>query len=410
MDFLKTKNLVNINAWRAYKDNISSQYIIVDNNIISEVEGQNVVNVGVKNAAATDDASPWVSIEIDLFLFSGWQNTFDISKGKKITITYKTKGNHKLYMYLRTKDINESDNLPYFVLEPSKNWNTKNLDFNDINPPSNSSSKEWGFNDIDGISFSFLFPNETGEDHLYISYLSIVPYVAFEFDYSKSGIYRYTILMPIHYALRCLQELISKIVDFLVDWIKMKAPIFIKRKIWNKEFTKGNWDFLKSGFNQHLVDILEKEFYGGTILDLGCGFGNYAKILKPLKFKKYLGIDISDSAIKKAISLNEEDNVFFFSSAIELFKLNQKVDCILMNEVAYYFEGNALLNLLDQYLTFLNDKGFIIIGIDNKLDYEYLIKELYKIYPYIEISNIDALENFNLEDKNGIILLLRNPK
>ncbi len=406
---MKEKNLVNINAWRAYKDDVSSQYILVDNNVVSEVEGQNSVNVGVKNIATSDDALPWVSVEVDLFLFSGWKNSFDISNGKTFTITYKTKGNNKLYMYLRTRGITESDNLPFFVLEPSKKWNTKILDFNDINPPSNSSSKGWGFNDIDGISFSFYFPNEIGEDHLYISHLSIDPYVAFEFNYSKSGIYRSTILTPIQYELRCLQEQVSKLIDFLVDWIKMNAPTFIKRKIWNKEFIDGNWDFLESGFNQYLVGILEKEFNGGTILDLGCGFGNYAKILKPLEFRKYLGIDISDSAIKKAILLNKQDNVFFISGAIENFKPDQKIDCILMNEVAYYFEGNALLKLLDRYLTFLNDNGFIILGIANKLDYEYLIKELYKFYPYLEICNIDTLENFDLEDKNGAILLLRKP-
>jgi 2-polyprenyl-3-methyl-5-hydroxy-6-metoxy-1,4-benzoquinol methylase len=51
---------------------------------------------------------------------------------------------------------------------------------------------------------------------------------------------------------------------------------------------------------QKIIKLLENKSKNYKILDLGCGPGQFAKYIDDQKFKNYIGIDFSISAIKKS--------------------------------------------------------------------------------------------------------------
>ena len=406
---MKTNNLVDINTWYAYKDTLGSEFILKNGTIFHTIDGKRCINIGIKKVASTDTAPSWISVMTDLFALSKWTKTFNISQAKQLRITYKTESMHNLIIYIRTQGINDGHNLPFFLLKPSHEWITRALSFKELQPPTNANSHEWGLTNIDALCYSFDFPKEGGEDHLSISDISLEPFTVYQFPISPSGIYKKTPFTPLHYRLKKLQEIAATTLDFLLDWTKMNGHSKIKQWLWNREFYKGSWNFLLSGYNQYLVKIVRDAFCGGTILDLGCGFGNYATVLKFLHYKKFIGVDISKIAIEKARSSNNIENTEFYSADIAHFIPECKIDCILMNEVVYYFDIKFFLLLLERYCSYLTDNGFIIMGIDNRWAFEFFITELQQKYPNLEVYNVDTQKNFELNDKDGSILLLRNP-
>ena len=62
--------------------------------------------------------------------------------------------------------------------------------------------------------------------------------------------------------------------------------------------------FYKALFNlrKYFIDSLEKKIFEKEILDFGCGNGNTSQRVYKFRPKKILGIDISDQAVKQAIS------------------------------------------------------------------------------------------------------------
>ena len=55
-----------------------------------------------------------------------------------------------------------------------------------------------------------------------------------------------------------------------------------------------------------MYQFLEKYANSGNILDLGCGPGNTANELKEQVYQSYIGVDISDAALAKAVKRTEE--------------------------------------------------------------------------------------------------------
>ena len=92
-----------------------------------------------------------------------------------------------------------------------------------------------------------------------------------------------------------------------------------------------------------------------SLLDVGCGVGG---IIEHLPDLDYLGIDISEEAIKQASQMHA--NTFVCAEA-ETFCPSKKYDIILFNESLYY-----LKNPLEQavrYMDFLTDEGRLLISV-----------------------------------------------
>ena len=78
----------------------------------------------------------------------------------------------------------------------------------------------------------------------------------------------------------------------------------VPRETWDRQFLDGSWKWLDSidEFAHYMViaGYVRFLFASPTILDVGCGQGRLAELLAPFSFERYLGIDLSAEAIKRA--------------------------------------------------------------------------------------------------------------
>jgi SAM-dependent methyltransferase len=96
---------------------------------------------------------------------------------------------------------------------------------------------------------------------------------------------------------------------------------------------------------------------GKTILDIGCGFGDYLDFLvsKKIPFKKYIGWDINPDLIneaKKTYASNKKAEFEVVDIFSDSFKLSQPVDVVLML-------GLLNFNLKESYNNYEYSKLFI---------------------------------------------------
>jgi len=115
---------------------------------------------------------------------------------------------------------------------------------------------------------------------------------------------------------------------------------------------------------QFIVATLKKHLpQGATVLDVGCGNGIISRGIGAEGFNVF-GIDISDKAIEKALSLTKLPNVRFEQiSAEQLVADGKRYDAVICSEVLEHLnQPEKLLQTLYQSLT---DTGILIVTVPN---------------------------------------------
>ena len=100
-----------------------------------------------------------------------------------------------------------------------------------------------------------------------------------------------------------------KITGFIISRISKKwGTARIKKLIWDKEFSSGQWSYINSTGEDIIYHYIEKYSNNGTILDIGCGAGNTGNELSINKYEKYAGLDISQNAVNNDILRSQQNN------------------------------------------------------------------------------------------------------
>jgi len=110
-----------------------------------------------------------------------------------------------------------------------------------------------------------------------------------------------------------------------------------------------------------LVKKLELDFANIGVMDIGCGTGFYADILKRLGVKKYTGVDITDTLFAK----HKENfgDYEFVKKDIASEKVEGKYDLIIMIEVLEHIVNDDKLSFaMENVKNCLSDKGVFIIS------------------------------------------------
>jgi 2-polyprenyl-3-methyl-5-hydroxy-6-metoxy-1,4-benzoquinol methylase len=163
---------------------------------------------------------------------------------------------------------------------------------------------------------------------------------------------------------------------FVPEWIAVPLRPYRKLEACPSDHRKGRWDDLESiqefAHNSVIAGYYARLRPHGSILDLGCGSGLMQRTLLPYKYSRYLGIDISPDAIKRAsVSLEAcapyPDTIFQIGNMEQPLEWNgAPFDVIIINESLYYAEKPVQV-LSRLYEEVLAPDGIFIISMYHSL-------------------------------------------
>jgi ubiquinone/menaquinone biosynthesis C-methylase UbiE len=105
---------------------------------------------------------------------------------------------------------------------------------------------------------------------------------------------------------------------------------------------------------------------GKSILDLGCGTGQFAKFCIENGASKVIGIDISGNMIEQAIKDNKHEKIEYICISIEDFELqNQQFDIIISSLAVHYIEDYPAL--IKKVSRLLNKNGEFIFSTEHPI-------------------------------------------
>jgi 2-polyprenyl-3-methyl-5-hydroxy-6-metoxy-1,4-benzoquinol methylase len=133
---------------------------------------------------------------------------------------------------------------------------------------------------------------------------------------------------------------------------------------WEAQYAAGRWDYLAdlselarfsvlAGYICHLKP-------GGTVLDTGCGQGVLLRRLPVSSYSKYVGIDVSGSAISVAQEhVNERST--FLAADCEEYSPAEQFDVIVFNEVLCCLSDP--LRTVERYARSLKPGGLLLVSL-----------------------------------------------
>jgi SAM-dependent methyltransferase len=169
--------------------------------------------------------------------------------------------------------------------------------------------------------------------------------------------------------------------------LQQYGTTWVKRRLWDSEYAVGRWTCLESMPNDCVYTHVERYAKGGSVLDLGCGPGTTGTELASHSYSSYLGVDISEVAIQRAILRAEEHDRAgtnkYVQADIFSFEPPQKYDLILFGDSLYYVPWRQIRSMLSRYETYLEQGGAFVARIYG-----------HRYQPIIEIieQNFDVLE------------------
>jgi SAM-dependent methyltransferase len=159
--------------------------------------------------------------------------------------------------------------------------------------------------------------------------------------------------------------LVRRALVFFEGFLASYAPSFIKKRLWDRDFSVGKWDFIDNTAGDCVYAHLEEYAQGGDVLDLGCGPGNTANELVFDAYRNYIGVDISEVALEKARKRTQEngraDKNSFVRSDFLGYAPAQEFDVILFRESLYHVPYGQVPSILEKYSDHLKKNGVFIV-------------------------------------------------
>lgn len=159
----------------------------------------------------------------------------------------------------------------------------------------------------------------------------------------------------------------KKIKSWIKTYLLPYRYLHVSENKWEEQYKRGHWEYLKLSEELPRFSIIAGTLFfyfgeGSSILDLGCGENVLQKMLLPHKYKLYVGVDISQTAVSKALE-SESENTKFICEDILKYEPDSKFDMIIFNESLYYIKKPC--DLLKRYSNFLSENGIILISMWN---------------------------------------------
>lgn len=138
----------------------------------------------------------------------------------------------------------------------------------------------------------------------------------------------------------------------------------IPKESWEAQYADGRWDYM-NGLAQLarysvIAGYLQSFRKGGAILDVGCGEGILQQKVGPGTYARYVGIDISSTAIEKA-RVRRDERTEFVAGDASAYDPGERFDAIVFNESLYYFDDPK--RVLTHYERYLKPGGVFVVSL-----------------------------------------------
>jgi len=157
------------------------------------------------------------------------------------------------------------------------------------------------------------------------------------------------------------------------------------KEVWEAQYGSGGWELMRrldelarysviAGYLHHLKP-------GGSVLDVGCGEGLLADHLRPFGYARYLGVDLSETAVRQAAGRVDERTAFTAADA-ESYVPAGRWDAIVFNESVYYFRDP--LGTVRRYEDFLAEGGLFVVSTFRSRRADVIVRRLLERYRLLE--------------------------
>jgi SAM-dependent methyltransferase len=205
---------------------------------------------------------------------------------------------------------------------------------------------------------------------------------------------------------------ITRVALYVSGLLKRYGPSSMKKSFWDEEFSRGKWNFADDTSGDLVYLHLEKYVGHGSVLDLGCGQGGTAiELASP--YERYVGVDISEVALKrarvKAEDVGRSSRASFICADFLSYNPEQKFDVILFRESMYHVPVGQVKRVLDRYARFLTNDGVFIVRL-------YLSgpqgekRHRPKVVIRAIESEFDVLERAEYDDRSATITVVFRPR
>jgi 2-polyprenyl-3-methyl-5-hydroxy-6-metoxy-1,4-benzoquinol methylase len=159
------------------------------------------------------------------------------------------------------------------------------------------------------------------------------------------------------------------LLELAARWLKLRRgrqpdSLLQSAQTWETQYAAGRWDFLAelselarfsvlAGYICHLKP-------GGTVLDTGCGQGVLLRRLPASCYSRYVGIDLSASAVFVAQQQANERSTFLAADCEE-YSPAEHFDVIVFNEVLCCLRDP--MGTVERYARSLNPGGLLLVSL-----------------------------------------------
>jgi 2-polyprenyl-3-methyl-5-hydroxy-6-metoxy-1,4-benzoquinol methylase len=150
----------------------------------------------------------------------------------------------------------------------------------------------------------------------------------------------------------------------LVDRGRRSDSLLQSAQTWEAQYAAGRWDFLAQLSELARFSVLAGYIWqlkpGAAVLDTGCGQGVLLRRLPSACYSRYVGIDVSSSAISVAQE-HGNDRSTFLAADCEEYSPAEHFDVIVFNEVLCCLRDP--LRTVERYARSLNPGGLLLVSL-----------------------------------------------
>ncbi len=161
------------------------------------------------------------------------------------------------------------------------------------------------------------------------------------------------------------------------------APV--SQETWEEQYRAGRWRFMGAldelARYSVIAGYVNELHPGGSVLDVGSGEGILLDHLRPFGVTKYLGVDLSEEAVRQGAQRMDESATLVAANA-ETYRPEARWDAIVFNECVYYFEDPVGTVL--RYRGALAEGGTLIVSTFRSRRADVIAKRLIERLPLVE--------------------------